>query len=127
MNYEEILEKMLQRVPGDLDKREGSIIYNALAPSAAELAQMYAYLSFLENRTYADTSTGEDLTRRAAERGVNRKPATKAICKGVFNIDIPLGSRFSGDDLNYVAVEKITTGEFKLECETPVVIFSTAT
>ena len=29
---------MLDAVPNDLDKREGSIIYNALAPAAAELA-----------------------------------------------------------------------------------------
>ena len=39
--FEYLMESMLSRVPDSLDKREGSIIYDALAPAAAELAQMY--------------------------------------------------------------------------------------
>ncbi|KXG78296.1 baseplate J/gp47 family protein [Thermotalea metallivorans] len=124
MTFEYILQRMLSRVPNNIDKREGSMIYDALAPAAAELAQMYVDLYFLEDRIYADTATGEDLTRRAAERGINRKSATKAIRKGIFignndvSFNVPIGSRFSGDDLNYMVIEKITDGEFKLECET---------
>ena len=41
MTYEEILQRMLDRVPNNIDKQEGSIISNALAPAAVELAQMY--------------------------------------------------------------------------------------
>lgn len=119
LTYESILQRMLDKIPSNIDKREGSIIYNALAPAAAELAQAYIELKDIENRTYADTSFLDDLTKRAAERGVNRKDATKAIRKGVFNIDIPLGARFSGDDLNYIAIEKISFGEYKVQCETP--------
>lgn len=118
LTYEAILKRMLDKIPGSIDKREGSIIYNALAPAAAELAQAYIELKDIENRTYADTSYDEDLTKRAAERGVNRKDATKAIRKGVFNIDVPISSRFSGDDLNYIAIEKISFGEYKVQCET---------
>lgn len=116
--YEAILNRMLNTVSDDLDKREGSIIYNALAPAATELAQAYIELFSVEDRTYADTALDEDLTRRAAERGVIRDSATYAMRKGVFNIDVPIGSRFRGEDLNYSVIEKITTGEFKLECET---------
>ena len=36
--YEQILQRMLARVPGDIDKREGSIIYDALAPAAVEIS-----------------------------------------------------------------------------------------
>ena len=39
--YEKILNDMLDRVPDSLDKRQGSIIYNALAPAAVELQNMY--------------------------------------------------------------------------------------
>ena len=46
----------------------------------------------------------------------------KLILKGEFNIDIPIGSRFSLDNLNYVTTEKISTGVFKLECETAGII-----
>ena len=33
--YDIILQRMLDRVPIQIDKREGSIIYNALSPAAA--------------------------------------------------------------------------------------------
>lgn len=125
MSFENILKRMLDRVPDSIDKRQGSIIYDALAPCAAELAQMHVELQFVEDRTYADTAVEEDLTRRANERGINRKYATKAIRKGIFRGDkesvfnVPIGSRFSGDDFNYIVLERIVDGEFKLECETP--------
>ncbi len=35
--YQVILERMLARVPEEFDKREGSILYDALAPAAALL------------------------------------------------------------------------------------------
>ena len=39
--YEQILKRLLNAVPSDVDKREGSIIYNALSPAALELQQVY--------------------------------------------------------------------------------------
>jgi uncharacterized phage protein gp47/JayE len=58
------------------------------------------------------------LIKRCAERGINVKQATSAIRQGEFNIDVPIGSRFSLNQLNYVTVEKISDGIFKLHCET---------
>jgi uncharacterized phage protein gp47/JayE len=34
-------------------------------------------------------------------------------------MDVPIGTRFSGDNLNYTVTEKIATGQFRLLCETP--------
>lgn len=116
--YEAILERMFNKVPASIDKREGSVIFNALAPAAAELAQAYITIFGVEDRTYADSSFDDDLSRRANERAISRKQATKAIRRGVFNIDIPLSSRFNLDDLNYVAIEKIADKQYKMECET---------
>jgi uncharacterized phage protein gp47/JayE len=118
--YEAILSRLLNNtnIPADVDKREGSILYLALAPAAAELAQAYVKLENIENRTYADTAVGDDLKRRAAERGIIKNSATYAIRKGTFNIDIPIGTRFKGGDYNFVVTEKIVTGQFKLQCET---------
>ena len=119
MTYEVILQRMLDRVPQNLDKREGSIIYNALAPAAVELQNMYIELDWILNQSFADTAQREYLIKRCAERGIIPEPATKAILKGEFNIDVPIGSRFSLDMLNYIVIEKISDGIFKLECETP--------
>ncbi len=116
--YEAILSRMLARIPEDFDKREGSIIYDALAPAAVELAMIYMELDAVLNQLFADTASREYLIRRAAERGLSPKPASHAVLKGEFNMDIPIGSRFSLETLNYVAVERISEGVFQMQCET---------
>ena len=119
MTYEVILQRMLDRVPQNLDKREASIIYNALAPAAVELQNMYIEFDWILNQSFADTAQREYLIKRCAERGIFPEEATKAILEGHFNIDIPIGSRFSLDNLNYRAIAKISDGVFQMECETP--------
>ena len=126
--YETILQRMLFRVPDDIDKRQGSIIYDALAPAAAELAQLYMEMDINLVLSFADTATGEYLERRTAEFGVNREPATKARRRGLFYasgdvpMDVPVGSRFSLGDLNYAAISRVAAGQWLLECETVGVI-----
>ena len=118
ITYELILNRMLAQIPNTIDKREGSLIYNALAPAAIELQNMYIELDVILQESFADTQSREYLIRRCGERGITPEAATKAILQGVFNIDVPIGSRFSLDVLNYVVTEKISDGVFKLECET---------
>lgn len=121
--YEAILQQMLDNVPNTVDKRQGSIIYDALAPAAIELAQMYSDLDVIIRLAFADTSSGEYLTRRAAEVAIIRKSATKARKKGLFYdsnnalMDVPIGSRFRIDDLVFKAISKLDDG-FEMECET---------
>ncbi|MEK4170955.1 baseplate J/gp47 family protein [Lysinibacillus sp. FSL L8-0312] len=116
-SYEDLLVQKLSNVPTQ-DKRETSLIYQATAANTAETAQILFTLLNYENQMFADTAPRENLVRRAAERGLSPTPATKAIRKGVFNIDVPIGARFSQEEYNYVALEKIENGIFKLECET---------
>lgn len=122
ITYEVILQRMLDRVPSNMDKREGSIIYDALAPAAVELQLMYIELDSILTETFADTASRDYLVKRAAERGIVPSPATYAILKGIFtptSLEIPIGSRFSCNQLNYIVIEKIADGEYKLQCETP--------
>lgn len=118
--YEKILDDMLAKVPNDLDKRQASIIYNALAPAAVELQNMYINLDVVLNETFADTASRENLIKRAAERGIVPYSATNAIVKGEFTpqtLEISIGERFSLGELNYSVTEKISDGVYKLECE----------
>lgn len=121
MTYEVIMQRMFGRVPDSFDKREGSIIFDALAPAAAELAQMYIGLDAVLDQTFADTATNEYLDKRCAERGITRKAATCAVVKGRFtpaNVEV-LGKRFSCGIYNYVVTEATeTAGIYLLECET---------
>lgn len=118
ITYEDLLKRMLQRVPSDLDKREGSIIYDALAPAAVELQLMYIELDAVLNELFADTAGREYLIKRAGERGISPKPPSYAILEGEFNMDIPIGSRFSLETLNYTAIERIARGRYRMKCET---------
>ena len=122
ITYESILQRMLDRVSNNMDKREGSIIYDALAPAAVELQLMYIEFDTILNETFADTAQRDYLVRRAAERGITPYEATNTILKGLFtptSLDIPIGSRFSCNELNYVVIEKTKDGEYQLQCETP--------
>ena len=122
ITYEKILKRMLDKVPDTIDKREGSVIYDALAPAALELQIMYIELDVILNESFGDTASRKYLIKRAAERGLSPYNASKAILKGVFNIDIPIGNRFSLDALNYVVIEKIASGIYKMQCESTGII-----
>lgn len=123
-DYDIILQRMLDRIPTQIDKREGSIVYNALAPAAAELAQMYILLKNNIDLVFVDTAVDEYLDRLANQVGIVRNEATYAIRKGTFYdennnlMDINIGERFTIEDLVYKAVEKIENGTYKMECET---------
>lgn len=117
--YEVILQRMLARIPAGFDTREGSVIYDAIAPAAAELAQMYIELDNTRDLGFVGTSFGEYLERLVAEFGMTRIAATNAVVKGTFNLNtIPIGSRFSYEKINYTVVSKISDTNYRLECET---------
>lgn len=118
MTFQKILNDMLDRIPEGLDKREGSVLYNALAPTAVELQNAYIEMDTILDLTYIDTTEGEYLTKKCHERGIDRMKATNAIVKGVFNIDVPIGSRYYIDGLNFIVTEKIEQNTFRLQCET---------
>ena len=117
MTYENILNDMLSRVPSDVDKREGSVIYDALAPCAYKLAEAYFQLNNFIDLVLADTAVGEYLDRAVAAYGITRKPATKAIRKIETTGPVDIGTRWGLNDTTYVITEKISNTEYKAECE----------
>lgn len=124
-SYEEIVARSLERVATDVDKREGSVVHNGIAPASAELSLIYILLDAIYENGFADTAEREWLIRRAKERGLSPHPATYAVLNGEFNMEIPIGSRFNLDELNYEAIEyidsttvdEVTTYNYQLRCE----------
>lgn len=111
---------MLARTSNNLDHREGSFLWDGVAPSAMELMNIYLALQAILNETFADTASRKYLIKRAAERGIEPKEASYAIVTGKFTpetVEVPIGSRFSHDDYTYVVTEKIENGLYKLQCE----------
>lgn len=116
--YINILNRALARVSNAIDKREGSIIYDALAPVCYELAELYIELQNLINMTFATTATGTYLDLRVGELGITRYPAVNALRIGEFNMAVPLGSRFSINNINYTVQELVVGFYYTMLCET---------
>lgn len=99
--YEYLMELALSFVPDDRDKRQGSVIYDALAPFCQVLAAGAIQLKNFYEQTYAVTATGVDLDNRVAEQGITRYAATYAVKKIALAdeegnpVTVPLGARFS--------------------------------
>lgn len=122
--YENLIDEALDRVDDNLDKRAGSMVWNGNAPCLAEMAQIYLALDFIFTATYISTAPREYLIKRAADRSITPKEATKAVLKAKMNVKVPIGTRFSLEELNYTVigyVESETTDEafmHLIECET---------
>lgn len=125
MTYEALLKRALSRVPTGIDKREGSMVMNGVAPSMAEIAQLYIGLDFVFTATYLATAPREYLIKRAADRNMAPYPASAAVFRAEFNIEVPEGTRFSCDDLNFVVnglIDEDEPGDWiahRVTCETP--------
>lgn len=104
--FELILQRMLDRLPSDIDKREGSVAYDMLAPAAAELAQSYIELQNVLDLGFVETSFGEYIDFRASEVGIQRKVGESATgtieVRGLEGTVISVGTRFSTNETNPV-------------------------
>lgn len=99
--YEYLMDLALSYVPDNLDKREGSVIYDALAPFCQVLAAGAMELKHFYEQTYVLTATSTDLDNRVIEHGLTRYAATYAVKKIELKdeddnpISAPIGTRFS--------------------------------
>ena len=121
--YEDIVRRMLDNAKKSnplIDTREGSVTYQSVASTGLEIMNMSFNIENVYAETFADTASREYLILRAKERGISPTSATQAVLKAVFtpsDLEIPLGSRFSLDNLNYYITRKIADGEYELICE----------
>lgn len=127
MTYEVILKRMIDRVATtypNLDTREGSIIFNALAPAALEMAVMYTELDNTRNESFVNTASREYIIIGCQQMGMDITlfEARGGIHKGVFDVEVPIGSRWNCDLYNYTVTEYIGLEDdyytYKMKCET---------
>ncbi len=120
-NFETILKRMLATISAGIDKREGSVIYDATAPAAIEFELLYYQLGWYLKQSFADTADREYLIRLALERGLRPETATYSTVKGQFTpatLEVALGARFSLGTVNFIVIEKVSPGLYLFQCET---------
>lgn len=123
---QQIMNTMLAKVTNALDKREGSIVYTVMAPIAYVFKEFYNNLKLVERDAYIETAIGNALDMIGAERGIYRKQPVAAVKKGLFNIEVDVGSVFvtlaGKNALSYEVIEYIGKEEpnfaYKLQCQT---------
>ena len=125
-NFDYWLNLMLDNVPNDIDKREGSIIYDAVAPAAMVSAQQSLSLANILRETYIKTAQGEFLDYRAVEHGTSRYAATNAEVKARFNdddgnpVNVEVGDRFASiaeSPIFYTVVKANNDGTAEMQAE----------
>ena len=125
-NFDYWLNLMLDNVPDDIDKREGSIIYDAVAPAAMVNAQQSLSLATIIRETYIKTAQGEFLDYRAVEHGTNRYTATNAEVKAKFNdddgkpVNVEVGDRFASiaeSPIFYTVIKSNGDGTAEMQAE----------
>lgn len=117
---EVILANMLGSVGNEYDKREGSVIYNALAPIAFRLADMYAALDDALDETFPDTCSVDGLNRRARALGIPEQIQavyTQLRCDVTFGTgftEVPDGAIFAYQGLLFEYVETAENNSTKI-------------
>lgn len=120
--YENILREMLNRVPDDIDKREGSVIYDALAPTAYSIADLYFQLRNFIDLVLPDTALDEFLDRWISAFGTTRKTAEAAVRKMTTSDAVDIGTRWEIGGLVYFVRSALTETEYEVVCETAGVV-----
>ena len=109
----EILQELQRQSRIEALKIEGTFENDVLASNSFEFAKSEVEIEQLYKAAFADTSWGEYLTLRAAEFGIDRKPAVKAIgaltITGTKGIIVPQGSVFSTDNNVYFTTDAACT------------------
>ncbi|MDB6267232.1 baseplate J/gp47 family protein [Lactobacillus amylovorus] len=125
-NFDYWLNLMLDNVPNDIDKREGSIIYDAVAPAAMVSAQQSLSLANIIRETYIKTAQGEFLDYRAVEHGTSRYTATNTEVKAKFNdddgkpVNVEVGDRFASiaeSPIFYTVIKANGDGTAEMQAE----------
>lgn len=116
VSFESKLQQLLDRVDNGLDKSEGSIIYDALAPIAMQLwIEESKFRSILE-QAFAVTAEGRFLDLIAKDYGLERTPAAAAVVEleftGVINAVIPDGTSIGieNSDISFATVGDAVIG-----------------
>lgn len=110
--YENIKNRILEKFPLQLDKREGSYSNNLISPLVAEIAKVYMKMGDILSIGFVKTTFSDYLDKRVNEFGVYRKPGLKAVgavkVEGKAGAKITNGTILTYKDLKYIVLNDIT-------------------
>lgn len=117
ISFEKTMSRMLDTISDDFDKRETSIIYQAVAMVVPELMLLQSDIELMEDEAFPDSCNYNSLVRFSGLRNIHPKQATRGVVIAEFSKDIEIGTRFNCEERNYEVLEKINTNKYKLIAE----------
>ena len=94
-DYQTLRDEALARVPDTFDKRDTQPIPTAISPAAYIAEGIYIDMAESQKQQNPVTAYGDGLDPWAMVANTTRGEASAAVRLGLFNIQIPIGSRFS--------------------------------
>lgn len=120
--YDTIMDRVMDKMPENVAKDEGSFLYTAAGPVGIEHEQMYAALDNMITQSFAMTASLDNLKIMAAAVGMEPHEATPAVWSAVVApalMSTRVGARFNCGDMNLVVTGRKSEGIWELTCETP--------
>ncbi len=117
ISFDKTMGRMLDTIPDEFDKRETSIIYQAVAMVVPELMTLQSDIELLEDEAFPDTCNHNNLIRFSSLRNIHPRPATRGTVIAEFNMEVEIGTRFNCEERNYEVIEKIESNKYKLVAE----------
>ena len=117
ISFEKTMSRMLDTISDDFDKRETSIIYQAVAMVVPELMLLQSDIELMEEEAFPDSCNYNSLVRFSGLRNIHPRQATRGVVIAEFSKDIEIGARFNCEERNYEVLEKINTNKYKLIAE----------
>lgn len=117
ISFEKTMSRMLDTISDDFDKRETSIIYQAVAMVVPELMLLQSDIELMEDEAFPDSCNYNSLVRFSGLRNIHPRQATRGVVIAEFSKDIEIGARFNCEERNYEVLEKINTNKYKLIAE----------
>lgn len=127
LDYQNLLDRLITDVKTkypELDYREGSLVYNAIAAAALELNTFYINADMVNDQSFIETASRTFLYKLSEQMGIDTSvyDATKGTFKGLFSQEIPIGSRWNLGLYNYTVIDQLDNQDpyyvYELECET---------
>lgn len=128
-SYEALQKLKLSVITDELDKREGSVIWNTISANSYALSIAFTQMGLNQVNMFPDTASRKFLIRHCAQRGITPRAATYPVIKGQFFTSVVTGSSFNpsigtrftveNTSLVYVVTKQVEDGIFELTCETP--------
>jgi uncharacterized phage protein gp47/JayE len=124
-SFKALLRESLNAVSGEVDKREGSVIYDALAPLSMTMAKAIDALWQVLQQSRIQTAVEEHLDLCGSQVGVYRSPATAARWRATClpaSVAVPLGHVFVSSDglgFTYEVIADQGEGVYLVQCTKP--------